>query len=220
MSGLNPDNNPDRNPAVEKYGALEQEEEKNANLLEDRSNWDLDACDDNDRMQFIRKVYGILSTQLLLTFGSIAVVKASDDLNEGIKQYTGLLILACIVAICVEIPLLCCMSVARKVPTNYILLLVFTLCETFMLSFVCAHYPASNVITAAAMTAVVTVALTIYAFNTKSDFTMCGGAIWIMCGVILMLNIVSIFLTFSSWWHPFMSAILCVFYGFFLIYDT
>ena len=35
-----------------------------------------------DRLGFIRKVYGILSTQLCLTFGAIAIVKASPELNE------------------------------------------------------------------------------------------------------------------------------------------
>jgi len=180
----------------------------------------LDACDNSDRLQFIRKVYGILSTQLLITFGSITAVKMNDEWNEGIQQYGGLAITAAILAIAVEIPLLCCISVARKVPTNYVLLLIFTLCETFMLTFLCAFYDSSSVLSAGGMTAGVTVALTAYALTTKTDFTMYGGAMWIMVCVMLMLSFMSMFMTFVSWWYPLVSALMVIFYGLFLIYDT
>ena len=37
---------------------------------------------------------------------------------------------------------------------------------------------------------------------------------------MLCLMVVSMFMTFVEWWHPFVSAILVVFYGLYLIYDT
>ena len=70
------------------------------------------------------------------------------------------------------------------------------------------------------MTSAVTVALTYYACTTKTDFTMCGGLFFILGMALFCLCIASFFLTFVSWWHPFVAAILVVFYGLFLIYDT
>ena len=81
---------------------------------------------------------------------------------------------AMIGAFIIEIALICCSSVARKVPLNFILLAVFTLLEAFVFAFICASYNAASCIMAAGMTAGVTVALTLYAVFTKTDFTVCG----------------------------------------------
>merc|ERR1712038_1984575 len=83
-----------------------------------------------------------------------------------------------------------------------------------------SFYSASDVMTAALMTAGVTVALTLYACTTKTDFTMCGGLFFIMSMALLCLMVCSFFMTFAAWWHPFVSALLVVFYGLYLIYDT
>ena len=81
-----------------------------------------------DRLQFIRKVYGILSVQLTLTAACICAVKLIPGWNSGIQALWPFALGAILISIIVEIALICCRSVARKVPTNYILLLVFTLC--------------------------------------------------------------------------------------------
>lgn len=41
----------------------------------------LEHCENDDRLGFVRKVYGILATQLTLTFGFVAAVKATPTLD-------------------------------------------------------------------------------------------------------------------------------------------
>jgi FtsH-binding integral membrane protein len=55
---------------------------------------------------------------------------------------------------------------------NYILLFTFTLCETFLLGSICSKYDPRIVEMAMVATAVVTLSLTIYAFNTKNDISV------------------------------------------------
>ena len=63
-------------------------------------------------------------------------------------------------------------SIARTVPTNYILLMVFTVLEAYTVAFVCATVKDSMIVlTAAVMTAAVVLALTLYAVFTPTDFT-------------------------------------------------
>lgn len=178
--------------------------------------------DQEDRLGFIRKVYGILSVQLCLTAGAITAVKTIPGWNDGMNTPTmaGLAMGLLVASIAIECAILCCKSVARKTPTNYILLFIFTACQAFVFAFICSQYPASDCLTAAGMTAAVTVALTFYACTTKTDFTMCGGLFFILSMALLCLIVVSWFMTFAAWWHPFVSAILVVFYGLYLIYDT
>ena len=57
-----------------------------------------------DRLGFIRKVYGILSTQLLLTFGAIAATKAVPELNETMQSpmIAGFAMGLLIISVCIE----------------------------------------------------------------------------------------------------------------------
>jgi FtsH-binding integral membrane protein len=59
--------------------------------------------------------------------------------------------------------------------------------------YIAAFSTPSIVLTAAVFTAGITVALTIYAFNAKTDFTYCGAALFIFGAV---LSIFAIFLFF------------------------
>ena len=73
---------------------------------------------------------------------------------------------------------------------------------------------------AGGMTLGMTVALTIYAMTTKTDMTACGSLFFIIFVGMFMLTIVSIFMTFVEWWHPFVATILVCVYGLYLVVDT
>ncbi len=173
-----------------------------------------------DRLGFIKKVYSILSVQLIITASAIAAVKLTPDLNSSFKGFGVWAILALVVAIVIEIMILCVRRLARKVPINYMLLLMFTLCEAFAFSVVCSYYSTETTLAAAGTTAAVTVALTAYAMLTNTDFTMMGGMMVVISVAILVVSLMSMFMTFVAWWHPLVSCLLIVFYGMFLIYDT
>ena len=157
-----------------------------------------------------------------MTAGAITVTKTNEGLNETLRTPAmgGLAIGLLVASIVIECAIVCCKSVARKTPTNYILLFIFTACQAFVFSVICSFYSAADCLTAAGMTAAVTVALTFYACTTKTDFTVCGGLFFILSIALLCLILFSWVMTFAAWWHPFVSALLVVFYGLFLIYDT
>mmetsp|Transcript_17390 Transcript_17390/g.23441 ORF Transcript_17390/g.23441 Transcript_17390/m.23441 type:complete len:172 (-) Transcript_17390:121-636(-) len=127
---------------------------------------------------------------------------------------------AIILAIIPQCMVFCCRSFARKVPTNYILLSVFTLLETFAFMFIVSNYETASVMSAAGMTVGMTLAITIYAWRTKTDFTAMGGFFLCLFIGMLMLSFCSLFFSFASWWHPVVAAITVVCYGLYLIFDT
>jgi len=102
----------------------------------------LDDLAQEDRLAFIRKVCGILSIQLSFTAGSIAVVKTNSALDEWFGRQAILALSFFFVSFFVQISILCCRSVARKVPANYILLSIFTMCQAFFFCFASAQYTA------------------------------------------------------------------------------
>ena len=73
---------------------------------------------------------------------------------------------------------------------------------------------------ASGATAAMTIALTIYACITKTDFTICGSLFLCLTVGMLILCTVSLLFSFVEWWHPVVAVLLVIFYGLFLIYDT
>ena len=98
---------------------------------------------------------------------------------ESVKAYSHvhpeLWILAMVIMFVSLITLACCEGVRRKTPHNFIFLGLFTLAEGFMLGTVTARYRADEVLMAVGVCAAITLALTIFAFQTKIDFTAMGG---------------------------------------------
>ena len=135
----------------------------------------------------------------------------------------GILIGAIVIVIVTECILFCCRGTARKVPVNYILLLIFTLGEAYLVSSICSFYALSQpevLIFAGLGTVLITLTCTIYAFITKTDFTLMGSFMWILCASVLILVIFTWWLKWKLFLYNFVIA-LCIFiFGIFLIFDT
>ena len=108
---------------------------------------------------------------------------------------------------------------SRKVPINYVLLVIFTLSMSYSVSLICGGSDPKLVMMAACMTVAVTLSLTLYAFTCKQDFTYLGASFFIFS---TLLFIVSLFLIFTSnpILHIIYSALSVIFYAYYLIFDT
>lgn len=171
------------------------------------------------RMGFIRKVYSILSVQLLVTFGFVLIFVLNDDSKKWAARNSGLLILAFVVSIASMCSLACCGSMRRKFPHNFICLGIFTLAQSFLLGFVTAFYKTDIVMLAIAMTAAVCITLTIFAFQTKIDFTPYVGVAMVGCVILMMMGFILMFFNI-----PFLRTLYAAFgallFSIYLIIDT
>mmetsp|Transcript_55756 Transcript_55756/g.76749 ORF Transcript_55756/g.76749 Transcript_55756/m.76749 type:complete len:161 (-) Transcript_55756:177-659(-) len=150
----------------------------------------------------------------------IGMTKTMDGMNEFMQQQGALFGICLCLTIVFEIMLFCCKNMSRRVPINYILLSLFTICEAVVLSFVCSFYPTNVVVSSAAMTAGITFTCTLYAFRSSNDFTIMGGSVWILSLTIFMMCILGFIFPFGHIWHLLIAG-LCVFlFGIFLIYDV
>merc|ERR1719235_3141937 len=79
----------------------------------------------------------------------------------------------------------CCSDVGRQFPTNYIILFTFTAFEGVLVGFISAQYTAGSVGMCVGITAGIFLGLTIYAWQTDTDFTGMGvylfGALLTLC---------------------------------------
>jgi len=131
----------------------------------------------------------------------------------------GLLYAALVINFIVMIAVFCFHKLARQVPTNYILLSIFTFTEAYMVSAISATYQPQIVVMAAVMTAAMTFTLTLYACTTKNDITMYGGALFICSCGVLLLCLFGFFIA-SPIFQVVIAVVVVILFGFYLIYDT
>lgn len=169
------------------------------------------------RMGFIRKVYGILAAQLILT---VAIMSLSlfKDFNEFLRTNLALFYVALGISLVIILPLICFKSLARSSPMNYIMLFTWTMCEGYMLAVCCSFYEPQTVLLAGVLTAAVTISLTIYAMTTDVDFTFLGGLLFSCAAIMLVWSIYSII--FGVVLNSFYCALGVIVYSIYLIFDT
>lgn len=89
--------------------------------------------------------------------------------------------------------LACCENVRRTTPHNYIALSIFTIAEGFLVGVVSSLYSYQIVITAVLITAVIVIGLTLFAFQTKIDFTVYNGILFVCLMVLMLFSIILMF---------------------------
>ena len=173
----------------------------------------------NIRLGFIRKVYGILAIQLLITSIFTFICMNSTQIQFFLITHKDIFSLNLILEIILSIVIIFCRGLSRQVPYNYIILLAFTLSESYIVGSICCFYEPKIVFMAAVMTFIMVIFLTIYAFTTKTDVTMTGSLLFLLASSLLSLFIFNIFLTLKIIHVIF--CCLCVFiFGIYIVYDT
>ena len=171
------------------------------------------------RVGFIRKVYGIILFQLLITTIVIYFAITSKNLQYFMASSPALIYLALAGALLSEIPIICCQSVAQTVPLNYILLLIFTLCESYLIACTTISFEPLSVFMCAGITLAIVIGLTLYAIFTKTDVTLCGGALVSLSIIMIFLSIIGIFYT-SLFYQTLVNSFGVFLFSLYLIYDT
>lgn len=174
------------------------------------------------RIGFVRKVYGILSFQLMLTM-AIAYPMMHVSREWIIRNMVVLYAVMALQIVCM-CAISCCSSALRVYPQNYCFLFCFTATEGVMIGLVCAGYSAQSVGVAASTTALIFVFMTAYAWTTKSDFT--GFGPYMVAALCVLVSFSLLMMTMSM--CGIHSQPLALAYGglgvllftFFIVYDT
>jgi len=143
----------------------------------------------------------------------------SDSARVFMVTNLWLVILSMVLAIILVCTLFCVPSLAKKVPTNYYLMLAFTITEAYSIAFCCAVVnDAKTVLAAMAITAAIVISLTLYAMKSKRDFTVLGGMMFVVSACFLMFGMFTIF------WGFYARILYCslglILFGLYLIIDT
>ena len=171
---------------------------------------------------FVKRVYQLLAGSLLA--GAVGAYVGMGFVGNMINPATGGLTFTYWGAVILEFILLFGLFIAKnKTPLNLILLFAFTFMTGFTLAPTLAMFIKANmgyvIGEAFALTAVAFGGLTIFAMNTKKDFTTMGKMLFISLIVLVVAGILNIFLQLD-WLQLLIASIGAILFSFFILYDT
>lgn len=178
-----------------------------------------DFDDRTIRHGFIRKVYSILMVQLSITLAFIATFLYHEPTRKYMHSHIEFFYIALVLVFVCLIVLACCGEVRRKAPQNFIFLGIFTLAESLLLGISASAYDAEAVLMAVGITAAVCLGLTLFAFQTKWDFTVMGGVLFVAVIILVIFGFVAIFIPGKTVTLIYASLGALIF-SVYLIYDT
>lgn len=158
--------------------------------------------------------------QLLITMGFIALFTFHDGTIKWVSRYPWLIFLALGVYLVTIIAMSCCTNVRRNAPMNYIFLILFTISQSFLLGITASHFEAIEVLMAIGITAAICLALTLFAFQTKWDFTTMGGILVCFSTILLIFMIIVWFIPNNNIWRLAVSCLAVLLFSMYLVYDT
>ncbi|KAG6571454.1 BI1-like protein [Cucurbita argyrosperma subsp. argyrosperma] len=175
------------------------------------------------RWAFIRKIYSIITIQLLATVAVAATVVYVPSISTflsttraGLAVYIILLIMPFITLI----PLSC---YAQKHPVNLVLLGIFTVSFSFAIGLTCAYTSGKVILEAAILTAVVVVSLTLYTFWAAKkgyDFSFLGPFLFGALVVLLIFGLVQAFFPLGRTSMMVYGCLASIIFCGYIVYDT
>jgi len=171
------------------------------------------------RAAFVRKVYFILMLQLATTTGFIFLFMNTPSINLWVTQNPGAAIGAYVVFIVLYIVLICCEHIRRQHPTNLIMLALFTLAMSYMVGCISIQYKTQSVLLAFGICAACCLAVTLFSFNTKYDFTSCAGVLFVCAIAFMIFGFIAIFVR-TPMMHKVYAGIGSILFMAFLAFDT
>ncbi|CAL9681987.1 unnamed protein product [Knipowitschia caucasica] len=168
------------------------------------------------RMDFLRKVYSLLSLQLLLTTATSALFLLCAPLKEYVHNSPAVVLVSALGSL---VLLLVLFIYRHQHPVNLYLLLTFTLLEAVSVATTVTFYDYSTVLQALVLTCAVFAGLTAFTFQSKRDFSKLGAGLFAGLLILLIAGFSRLWFQWDSSDLLFSSLGAFLFCGF-IVFDT
>lgn len=146
------------------------------------------------RRAFIRKVFLVLTAQLVVTFSFVALFTFEKNIKTFVQQNVWTYYVSYAVFLIPLIAISCCGEFRRKHPWNLVALSILTLSMSYMTGMIASFYDTDTVVMAVGITVVVCFTVVIFSLQSKYDFTSCMGVLFVCVIVLFVFGILCIFI--------------------------
>jgi FtsH-binding integral membrane protein len=179
------------------------------------------AADENKlRWGFIRKVYGILSVQFVLTTVVAGLVVLSASVNQFFQSNPASVLVLAFLPLVLMCPLY---AYQQSHPLNLILLGLFTVSISLSVGISCSLAPPAIVLEALLLTAIVVVSLTAYTYwaaKRGHDFSFLGPILFTSLVIVVMFGFVQAFFPLGPISQTIYGGLTALLFSAYIVYDT
>ncbi|XP_034019488.1 protein lifeguard 4 [Thalassophryne amazonica] len=168
------------------------------------------------RMDFLRKVYSLLTVQMVLTTATSGLFMFCQTIKDFVHASPAVVLGSALGSLVLLVALA---AYRHQHPANLYLLLTFTLLEAVSVATAVTFYEYSTVLQAFFLTCAVFVGLTAFTFQTKRDFSKMGSILFACLWILIIAGVMKLFFHSDSLDLLLAAAGALVFCGF-IIYDT
>ncbi|KAF7818355.1 BI1-like protein [Senna tora] len=175
------------------------------------------------RWSFIRKVYSIITLQLLATVVVASIVVTVRPIATFFVSTSAGLALYIILIITPFIVMCPLFYYHQKHPVNYLLLGVFTVSLAFAVGLTCAFTSGKVILEAAILTAVVVISLTLYTFwaaRRGQDFNFLGPFLFGAVVVLMVFALIQILFPLGKISVMIYGCLAAIIFCGYIVYDT
>ncbi|GAA47285.1 fas apoptotic inhibitory molecule 2 [Clonorchis sinensis] len=180
--------------------------------------------DKSVRHAFIRKVYLILTAQLLVTCGIVSLFLLAHPVKYWVQRNSWFYYISYATFLVTYITLVCCDNVRRRFPGNFIALSVFTLAFSYVAGTIASFHNTDSVLIAVGITAAVCLGISLFAIQTRIDFTKCTALIFVLSLVVLLTGLACMIVYMVSGpnkiLHVVYGGLAALLFGLYLAFDT
>ncbi|KAM3866165.1 protein lifeguard 1 [Diretmus argenteus] len=132
------------------------------------------------RRAFVRKVFSIVTLQLVFTFSVVCLFTFSTTVKKLVRAnvwvYLSSYIIFMVVAICLSI----CQSFSRRHPWNIVGLCLVTVSLSYMVGTIASFHNTISVVITMGSTLAITLAIIAFSAQTRLDFTVLYGVLLVL----------------------------------------
>ncbi|MCO5570471.1 hypothetical protein L7F22_024193 [Adiantum nelumboides] len=172
------------------------------------------------RWAFIRKVYCILLTQILLTAVVSAVIVFYDPVAVALTSSPAILIVLCILPFIFLCPLF---YYHQQHPLNLLLLGLFTVCISLTVGIVCAYTEGKIILEALILTTATVLGLTLYTFWAAKrgyDFNFLGPMLSAALMALILFGFIQLLFPLGPLSSTIYGAVASIIFSAYIVYDT
>ena len=210
------DNNLTQNKKYVSFDNNTFERDNSINLDETYVSYD---NENNIKTHFIRRIYILLCIQLSITCGVCYTFYTIDSVKNYVLE-SNELFWASVFMIFAFLILGSIPCYRHHHPINLLILLGFTLCESYIVGYTCLFYNSSLVLMACCITLSTFIGLTGYVMYTKKDFNFLGAGLFSCLWIIIIGGIVSVFIPTTPIFNLVMAILGCITAVGYILYDT
>ncbi|XP_062104156.1 protein LIFEGUARD 2-like [Humulus lupulus] len=175
------------------------------------------------RWAFIRKVYVIISVQLLLTVAVAATVVFYRPIPHFFVKTTIGLVAYILTIIFTLLLMILLFYFHKRHPLNFFLLALFTIAIAFSVGISCAYTKGTIILEAAILCCVVVISLTLYtlwAVKRGWDFTFLGPFLFASLFLLFFFSLIQILFPMGKMSMMIYSGVASMIFCGYIVYDT